>query len=202
MINMRSYNLSASKLRDTFIRGYLFSFLERKKMKSRWIPDEDYKKILSYLSDRDRSIVKLLRYSGYRVDDVLYSRIYPWTKSTVTLHEAKTGKVRTVPVTPAMQLIVHDLAGDRPKLSYLIPTRRKHTAYRRKIHRTTVWRHFQKAVHEAELDGKGYTLHSLRKCYAVDLLRRTGRYEAVQADLGHKYLSTTLLYLQDALTLL
>ena len=51
------------------------------------------------------------------------------------------------------------------------------------------------------MSGRGYTLHSLRKCYAVDQLRKTGSYERVQADLGHRYLSTTLIYLQDALTL-
>lgn len=45
-----------------------------------------------------------------------------------------------------------------------------------------------------------YTLsmHSARKIYAINQYRRTGDYIAVQRDLGHKHLSTTLIYIHGA----
>jgi len=43
--------------------------------------------------------------------------------------------------------------------------------------------------------GKGISPHTARKSYAVSLLKaKGGDIEAVQAKLGHKYLSTTMLY--------
>lgn len=171
-------------------------------MTSHWIPDKEYMEILKKLNDRDQKIVRLLRFTGYRVDDVLYSRCWQWQAPKVTIKEAKTGKLRTVDRTPAMKLITEALIGDRHILEYLVPTRHRRQNRRKKIHRTTLWRHFEAAVKKCGYDGRGYTLHSLRKCYAVDLLRKTGSFVAVQEDLGHKYLSTTLLYLKDALTLL
>lgn len=61
------------------------------------------------------------------------------------------------------------------------------------MHRTTYWRHFNDAVERAGLAGRGYSPHSLRKCYAVKLFKKSGL-KAVQDDLGHKYESTTMLY--------
>ena len=45
-----------------------------------------------------------------------------------------------------------------------------------------------------------YTLsmHSARKIYAINLYRKTGDYNAVQRDLGHEHLSTTLIYIHGA----
>ena len=42
--------------------------------------------------------------------------------------------------------------------------------------------------------------HSMRKTYACRLFRSTGSLEAVQAILGHKHISTTLIYLRDLLS--
>ena len=173
-------------------------------MKSRWIPDDDLNAIMSRLNSADRWIVRLLRLTGYRIDDVLYTRWWQWTGDQIEVKERKTGNIRRVTISPEIQRVVdqyRECVRGAHSLRYFVPGRRGRPGDRMKVHRTTIWRYFQRAVKDAGLSGKGYTLHSLRKCYAVDRLRDTGSCERVQADLGHKYLSTTLLYLQDALTL-
>lgn len=173
-------------------------------MKSRWIPDDDLNLILSKLDSKDRWLVRLLRLTGFRIDDVLHTRWWQWNGELIELEERKTGNIRRVTISPEIRRVVDlyrgCISGIHP-LRYFVPGRRGRPGDRKKVHRTTVWRHFQAAVKNAGLSGRGYTLHSLRKCYAVDKLRETGSYERVQADLGHKYLSTTLIYLQDALVL-
>lgn len=108
------------------------------------------------------------------------------------MHERKTGNVRTVPYSGKYRV-------SGGNLSYVFPSRRGRAGDKRKLHRSTFWRHFEKAVLAAGLDGRGYTVHSLRKCYAVSLYRRTGSVELVKSDLGHKSIATTALYLLGAL---
>lgn len=82
----------------------------------------------------------------------------------------------------------------------LIPSfRHRKDGTRPSIHRATVWRHIEAAIKRAGLAGYGYTVHSLRRCYAVRIMKETGSIEAAQKALGHDRISTTLLYLRDAL---
>ena len=117
------------------------------------------------------------------------------------LREHKTGKLRAVKLTPEITLSLtryrRAKAGKRNlhPLAFTFQAHRREYGTRHKLHRSTFYRAFEQAVKDAGLEGHGYTVHSLRKCYAVDLLKRTGSVEAVQRDLGHKYLSTTLLYI-------
>lgn len=94
-------------------------------------------------------------------------------------------------------LLTEDRRGDGCK--YLVPSLRLRRGRRPSIHRATVWRHVEKAIRAAGLTGYGYTVHSLRRVYAVDVLRHTGSIAAAQAALGHDRIGTTLIYLQDAL---
>lgn len=134
----------------------------------------------------------LLLETGFRIDDVLRIRKYQLRRDYITLKERKTGNVRTVPYSGKYRV-------SGGNLSYVFPSRRGRAGDKRKLHRSTFWRHFEKAVKAAGLSGRGYTVHSLRKCYAVELYKRTGDVLRVQKDLGHKNLSTTCLYLLGAL---
>ena len=66
-----------------------------------------------------------------------------------------------------------------------------------KLHRSTAYRQFEKAVGKAGLKGKGYTVHSLRKLYAVRLYQSTGSLLKVQEDLNHGKIQTTMFYVFD-----
>ena len=132
----------------------------------------------------------------------MYSREYQWflRDGTVTLYERKTKKQRTIDVTPELREAVERYKSVRrisrvpQPLTFFVQGLRDQERDLHKRHRSTLYRHFADAVHRAGLDGLGYTLHSLRKCYAVDRYNASGSLLAVQADLGHKSLSTTCVY--------
>lgn len=160
------------------------------KIANNYIPEKEQAAIRARLNNRDRSIYDLLIYTGYRLDDVLRLRNWQLKGEKITVKERKTGNVRTVE-----NPFVKDCG--KP-LEYVFKGRGR-TGERKKLHRSTFWRHFERAVRAAGLEGKGYTVHSLRKVYAVNLYRQTGDIKRVQADLGHKNLATTCLYVISAL---
>lgn len=184
----------------------------KRAMENAYIPPGALQAIRARLSEQDRAIVDLLAGTGYRLDDILYSRVYHWSGDSVSLRERKTGNIRTVRITPETRSAIAIInrtnkpigQPHRPRLSYFLPTTRINppTGCRAKRHRSTIHAHFARAVQEAGYAGCGYTVHSLRKVYAHRLYERTGSLLAVQRDLGHKHLATTLLYaLGDAVRL-
>lgn len=104
----------------------------------------------------------------------------------------KTGKVRTVMLSERAKEALRRIKRGN---GYLLPGRDAGSH----MNRATIWRHFQKAVKAAGLTGKGYTVHSLRKCYAVNLFRKVRSVEAVQRDLNHDRWITTMIYLAELL---
>lgn len=181
-------------------------------MENSYIPPGALLAIRARLSEQDRAIVDLLAGTGYRLDDILYSRVYNWAGATVTLRERKTGNKRTVTITSELRQAIATInryntpSGQtrRPRLAYFLQTTRINApaGCRHKRHRSTIHSHFQRAVREAGYAGCGYTVHSLRKVYAHNRYKETGSLLAVQRDLGHKHLATTLLYaLGDAVKL-
>lgn len=173
-------------------------------MENAYIPPGALQAIRARLSEQDRAIVDILAGTGYRLDDVLYSRVYHWSGDSVSLRERKTGNLRTVALPPEIRSAIATVnryntpigQPQRSRLAYFIPTSRKSAPQkcRHKRHRSTIHAHFARAVREAGYEGSGYTVHSLRKVYAHRLYERTGSVLAVQRDLGHKHLATTLLY--------
>lgn len=168
---------------------------------SAYIDPADMDRIRRRLSKEDCALVDILRLTGFRVDDLLCSVEFQWSgKTSVTLLEAKTGNIRTVQISPELrEAIERYKSARRPRwkpnmLTYFVQARRFRKDDAHKRHRTTLYRHFAEAVKRAGLAGKGYTIHSLRKCYAVDLYNASGSLLAVQKDLGHSNIATTCLY--------
>ena len=123
------------------------------------------------------------------------ARVWELRAQPITLHEAKTGKTRSVPISSDLHSRLAAYFAGRPSLRAAFPTlcRRK----RHREHRTTYWRHFVAAAAAAGLP-RSYTPHGLRKRYAVRLYRQTGDLEAVRRDLGHAYIGTTAIYALSA----
>ena len=169
---------------------------------SAYIPPDHLDRIRRHLNAEMRAIVDILRLTGYRVDDLLRSREYQWygKDGYIVLYEHKTKKQRKVEFKEGIREAVKRYKSVRQisrvpqPLTYFVQGLRDQTADLHKRHRSTVYRHFADAVKLAGLSGNGYTIHSLRKCYAVELYNATGSLLAVQADLGHNSLSTTCLY--------
>lgn len=123
------------------------------------------------------------------------ARVWELRAQPITLHEAKTGKTRSVTISTNLHSRLATYFAGRPPLRAAFPTlcRRK----RHREHRTTYWRHFVAAAAAAGLP-RSYTPHGLRKRYAVRLYRQTGDLEAVRRDLGHAYIGTTAIYALSA----
>lgn len=164
---------------------------------NRYIPPDHYAAIRRRLSPRMTALCDLLRATGYRVDDVLHTTVGDWRGDQITILEAKTGNRRTVDLSPAAKAAVRRLTAHRPNAPDDEPMfrgERLRLGDSPWLHRSTVWRRFTAAVRTAGLDGRGYTIHSLRKMYAVEQYDRLQSLLAVQKDLGHKRVDTTLWY--------
>lgn len=172
---------------------------------NRWIPDSDLERILGELHGRDRYVAILCIETGYRIDDIMCSRVTQWLPEVVIIRELKTGKYRIKELTTRATAALRDLiaetaaARERAGCDWLLPGLRNRPGDRGHEHRSTIWRHWRRAVRTCELPA-AYTVHSLRKCYAVRLFRsKRGDLGAVQRDLNHDRPLTTWIYLADAL---
>ena len=168
--------------------------------RNRWIdPERLAQAINAASSDEDGAIFVLLARTGYRVEDLIGAKLSDINGGKITLTERKTGKSRTAKLdeygTNLIRNLIRYTAERRNGSEWLVPARRKKAAGH--IARTTIWRAWRRAIRAAGLTGRGYTIHSLRKAYAVELFKRTGSIEAVQRDLNHERVGTTLIYLQD-----
>ena len=146
------------------------------------------------MNGTDRLITDILVETGFRLDDVMHMRKRNLSGCSVHLRERKTGHERTGTLSPETAGELKARAEKRHALSYIFPARRRGRRLKKKLHRSTYWRHFYAACKAAGYANCGYSPHSLRKCYAVGLLKRTRSLQAVQEDLGHRNIQTTALY--------
>lgn len=173
-------------------------------------------------SSEDRALWILSAETGFRIDDLLgirqwqvpsenrlTQRFSEENRPELTLIEAKTGNIRSVLLSDRALSALSEIWKNCPKrhpFKFLFQSRltsgqpdtsQTTTKRKRKLHRSTAHRHFQRAVKKAGLSGNGYTVHSLRKIYARNLYEKTQSVLAVQRDLGHAVTATTLLYVSD-----
>lgn len=194
-------------------------------MKNRPIPEDHFDRILRVSSADERALWILASETGFRIGDLLKIRQWQVPKCNsglpmaadrqgltepcrMALTEEKTGKLREVKLTEkaitALQMSLNNCPVRHP-LRFLFPSRLRSGAVdrsrerkgKRHLHRSTAHRHFARCVKEAGLSDRGYTVHSLRKVYAQRLYAETRSALAVQRDLGHASLQTTLLYIFD-----
>ena len=169
-------------------------------MRNRIISEEEYDRIIKHVDSSYRPLFVLCAETGYRIDDILKMRQYMAYKTKITIKEEKTGKKRTVTMTDkarAAALAQLSICVPRNPLGYLFQSRTARSGQRRKLHRSTAARQWAAAVKKAGLNGRGITVHSLRKLYATRSYAKTGSALAVMRDLGHDRITTTTAYLFD-----
>lgn len=150
--------------------------------------------MMRHLNARDRLITAVLADTGFRIDDVMHTRVYHWRGDLITLTERKTGKTRTVRLPDGLREALQEAFKGKNVFSYAFPALRRLEGGKAKMHRSTYWRHFVRAAELAGFGKRGITPHSLRKLYAVELLQRCGSLEAVRADLNHSKAEITMIY--------
>jgi integrase len=138
--------------------------------------------------------------SGLRVGDMLSLRvsdILPSTKYWLEVVESKTGKTRKIEISSSLREDINNLVHtyDLAPTDFLFFSTRKNKG--KAVSRQWVHRIIARNASNFALEGIG--THSARRIYACNLYRVTGSLQRVQEAMGHKCVSTTLIYLLDLL---
>ena len=154
-------------------------------MRTDYLNPQIYNRLYAVMTYDNVLALRISLETGLRIDDVLSIRMEQIKGRTIRGIAEKTGK-------PYKKAISNDLACRLRSLNrqgYIFPHRTKKNAHRT---RQAVWANMKKAA-----DILGVKLnaapHSARKTYAVELLNDKG-IDAVQKELQHDRISTTMLY--------
>lgn len=133
--------------------------------------------------------------NGFRISETLSLRTGDVDRERMTLKVrlGKGSKDRYVPLCPALLEVLEKYWRDeRPKVGsdVLFPSYRKHTSSPAP---ETVRRAFKNSMQEHGIN-KGAALHTLRHSFATHLLEAGVSLKMVQLLLGHKHLTTTMIY--------
>jgi len=162
------------------------------------IPAEDLKQILKVITGvRDRALILLLLHTGMRIGELLKVKI-----ADIVLSERKIllylGEKnlhgRTVFYSTTADLALNKWLATRDTTSeYLF-----YGYGGKQLCYVTAWMIMKDALQKAGLEGKGYSLHSLRHTFATNMLNAGLRLEVLQQLLGHLTIDITLRYARIA----
>ena len=162
------------------------------------IPAEDLKQILSVITGvRDRALILLLLHTGMRIGELLGVKmadiVLSERKILLYLGEKNLHGRTVFYSTAAEQALKKWLATRDTTSEYLF------YGYAGKpLCYVMAWIIMKDALQKAGLEGKGYSLHSLRHTFATNMLNAGLRLEVLQQLLGHLTIDITLRYARIA----
>lgn len=153
-------------------------------MKTEYLLNEQVDRVLSALTPENELVCRVCLRTGLRVADVLSLRP-DQIKANVWITEAKTGKRKQIGFDAGLRAAILAQASEE----WAFPGRKPGT------HRTrqAVWKDIKRAA-KAFRFPQNVGVHSLRKVYAVELLRKYGDLERVRKALNHDRYTTTMIY--------
>ncbi len=154
-------------------------------MKTEYLLNREVEHVLAALTPSNRLACRVALHTGLRIGDVLALKTAD-LKPIFYVREAKTGKRRRVGLP---RELLDDMKAQAGAV-YVFENR-----YNINKHRTrqAVWADVKRAQRLFRLR-ENIGPHSLRKVYAVDLLRKYGDIEKVRRALNHGSVSTTMIY--------
>ncbi len=153
-------------------------------MTTEYLYQQEVDRVLSALMPQNQLIVKVMLQTGMRLSDALQMR----TEGLATsgwYTEGKTGKRRRYGLKKPLLEAIQEQAGPE----WAFPGRKAGTHKTRQA----VWRDIKRAAVAFRLP-QNVGAHSIRKVYAVKLLRKYGKLEKVQRNLNHASGSVTAIY--------
>lgn len=140
--------------------------------------------MLDLLTYENRLVCRVLLHTGLRISDVLQLRTEQ-LKPNFWITEQKTGKRRQVGLPEPLLSDLREGAGD--------PWAFPGADCRRHRTRQAVWKDVKRAAEACRLT-QNVAPHSMRKVYAVELMKKYGDIERVRRALNHGGVEVTLIY--------
>lgn len=156
-------------------------------MRSSYAPQENVKHVLAALMPENRLALEISLATGIRISDVLNLRTEALRASEgrITIRELKTGKNRRIKIPNELRDRAIGMAGK------IFVFEGRHD-YRKPRTRQAVYKDIKRAAKVFRIN---ITPHSMRKVYAVEQYRRTGKdLKRVQKLLNHENEAVTLIY--------
>lgn len=153
-------------------------------MTTQYLYQQEVDRVLSALMPQNQLIVKVMLQTGMRLSDALALRSEGLSTSG-WYTEGKTGKKRRYGLPRPLLDAILEQAGP----VWAFPGRRAGTHKTRQA----VWRDIKRAATAFRLP-QNVGAHSMRKVYAVRLMKKYGKLERVQRNLNHASASVTTVY--------
>lgn len=153
-------------------------------MTTQYLYQQEVDRVLSALMPQNQLIVKVMLQTGMRLSDALALRSEGLSTSG-WYTEGKTGKKRRYGLPKPLLDAILEQAGP----VWAFPGRRAGTHKTRQA----VWRDIKRAATAFRLP-QNVGAHSMRKVYAVRLMKKYGNLDRVQRNLNHASASVTTVY--------
>lgn len=153
-------------------------------MTTQYLLEEQVDRVLAALTPENELVCRVCLRTGLRVSDVLTLKPEQ-VKPHIWVTESKTGKRKQIGFdAPLREAILSQASAE-----WAFPGRDpgKHRT------RQAVWKDIKRAAKAFRLPQNAST-HSMRKVYAVELLRKYGDIERVRKALNHDRYTTTMIY--------
>lgn len=153
-------------------------------MTTEYLYQQEVDRVLSALMPQNQLIVRVMLHTGMRLSDVLAMRTDNLAM-TGWYTEIKTGKKRRYGLPKPLYEAIKAQAGPE----WAFPGRKIHEPKTRQA----VWKDIKRAAKAFRLP-QNVGAHSMRKVYAVRLMKRYGDIERVRKNLNHTSSSVTVIY--------
>jgi len=195
--------LEQSQLKSYGVKFYYEKVLERpvekyfvpRPRKEKKLPEvlseEEVTRILKQINNlKHKCIIYLIYSAGLRISEAINLKIneLDYSRSTITIKQAKGKKDRIVPLSKKIKLVINEyLNSYKPKI-YLFEGQTGGTYSAKSIQNI-----FHSACEKAEIKKKA-TVHTLRHSFATHLLEKGTDLRIIQEILGHSSSKTTEIY--------
>lgn len=156
-------------------------------MTTEYLLMEQVERVLGLLTPVNRLAMRVALHTGLRISDVLSLKKSDIDKGQqFWIAEAKTGKKKKVQLPRQLWLDLRSQTGSRWVFQNRLDER-KHRS------RQAVWKDVKRAQKAFRLP-QNAGCHSMRKVYAVELMKKYGDIERVRRALNHDRPATTMIY--------
>ena len=153
------------------------------------ITNKNAEDITYWLDSKYKLVAMLAIETGLRISDILDLRKKDIKSPNMRIYEKKSRQYRKFKISENLHKKLKDFTVMHFDKDFIFRSSRTGVDH---VHRTTIHRNIKKAIKWLKFD---CSAHSLRKLYAMNVLTETGSIYAVQRNLNHQKLSTTLTYL-------